>query len=246
MNRNAYPSQLTGPLMTWPAASVMPDARLVFTMMLIWTAAFPRIAGSISREIRCRPGWRRSSRGRKEKPSRRRLGTCQRSCRRPPASTPNAIETIKPCPNDRPIVKPAATPTSTEPMLKNTEASAGTPKRSHAFNTPIACAASVTSSRNGNMMRVSSTASSNLPGTCSNPGAISRTSCGVRTIPATHRAPTTSSRAVATTLDSSRAARLSLPARYSVKIGTKAEERAPSANRLRVRLGMRIPSRNAS
>ena len=40
-NRNAYPSQLTGPFNARPAASVRPDARLAFTITLICTAALP-------------------------------------------------------------------------------------------------------------------------------------------------------------------------------------------------------------
>ena len=42
-------------------------------------------------------------------------------------------------------------------------------------------------------MRVSVTASSNLPGTRANPGASSHTSCGLKIMPSTHTAPTTSS-----------------------------------------------------
>src|ERR1035438_542172 len=124
-------------------------------------------------------------------------------------------------------------------MLKNAEASVGMPKRSQALRAPMACAASATSTRKGYMMRVSSTASSNLPGTARNPGASRATSCGLKIMPSAHTAPTTRTSAVATTFESSAASRFPLPVRYWAKTGTKAEEKAPSANRLRVRLGMR-------
>src|ERR1035441_2538015 len=68
---------------------------------------------------------------------------------------------------------------------------------------PMACAASATSSRNGNMMRVSVTANANLPGTRANPDASSHTSCGLKTMPSTQIPPTTSSSAVATRFESS-------------------------------------------
>ena len=71
----------------------------------------------------------------------------------------------------------------------------------------MACAANATSSRKGNMMRVSSTVSANLPGTCSNPGASSRTNCGLKIIPSTQSGPTASTSAVATRLESSAASR---------------------------------------
>ena len=63
-------------------------------------------------------------------------------------------------------------------MLKKVDASAGTAKRLQAFKTPMACAASATSSRNGNMMRVIFTASSNLPGTWRNLRPAARPSAG--------------------------------------------------------------------
>ena len=79
-----------------------------------------------------------------------------------------------------------------------------------AFSMPMACAASATSSRNGNMTRVSVTANSNLPGTRANPDASSHTSCGLNIMPSTQIAPTTSSSAVATRLESSAASRFAL------------------------------------
>src|SRR5580658_8268086 len=79
MNRNAYPSQLTGP--SYPrTGSEIPDARFVLTATLISTAAFPKIAGPIMRRIRCKPGCDQSKAAWKRYPSLRRLGNCQHNC----------------------------------------------------------------------------------------------------------------------------------------------------------------------
>ena len=50
-------------------------------------------------------------------------------------------------------------------MLNTVEAEAGTPNTKRAFSIPITAAASETKRMKGNRMRVSRTASSNLPGT---------------------------------------------------------------------------------
>ncbi len=131
-------------------------------------------------------------------------------------------------------------------MLKNVDAMAGTPKRLDALSTPIACAASATRSRNGNIVRVMVTASSSFPGTSAKCGTSHRTSCGAKIIPAAHRLPTTIISAVATRFANRAASSLVRVDRYSVNVGTKALDNAPSANRSRVRLGMRNPSMNAS
>ena len=55
------------------------------------------------------------------------------------------------------------TPPRIEPMLNIIDALAGTPKRCLELSMPIASAAMATSSRKGNMIRVSSTVSSVLP-----------------------------------------------------------------------------------
>ena len=131
-------------------------------------------------------------------------------------------------------------------MLKNVDARAGTAKRLQALSTPMACAASATSSKNGNMMRVIFTASSNLPGTWRNPSASKRTSVGLKMTPNTQTTPTIRISAVATRFERTAASLLPFCESVCVKMGTKAEDRAPSANRSRVRLGMRNPSRKAS
>ena len=96
------------------------------------------------------------------------------------------------------------------------------------------------------MMRVMRTASSNLPGTSAYPGARRCTSTGAKMMPAAHTTPTTMISAVATRLTSRTASSLLRWLRYSLKVGTKALDSAPSANRSRVRLGIRNPSMNAS
>jgi hypothetical protein len=146
-----------------------------------------------------------------------------------------------------PNQKPREIPKTSEPMLKKVEASVGTAKRPQAFRIPMACAASATTSRNGNMMRVSAMARENLPGSAvAQPGASSPTSAGLNTAPKMHTRPTIRITAVAARLESSAASFFPLVERYSVKVGTKAEDRAPSAKRSRVRFGMRKPRENAS
>ena len=61
----------------------------------------------------------------------------------------------------------------------------------------MACAASATRSRNGNMTRVMWTASSNLPGTWWNPSASRSTRAGLKITPSTQNAPTIRISAVA-------------------------------------------------
>jgi len=65
---------------------------------------------------------------------------------------------IRLTPIQRPTVYPNPRPKATEPTLKQVEESAGTPNWFKAFRMPMACADSATSSRNGNITRVSVTA----------------------------------------------------------------------------------------
>ena len=97
-------------------------------------------------------------------------------------------------------MKPMIKPQVTLPTLNITDDSAGMPNLRQAFSTPMACAASATSSRNGNMMRLRRTASSYLPGTWRNPCAKRSTSCGLKATPRAHNAPTIMMMAVATRL----------------------------------------------
>src|SRR5438270_2748966 len=145
-----------------------------------------------------------------------------------------------------PSTYPINSPKPTLPMLKNVDANAGTKNWLHAFSTPMACAASATSSRNGNMIRVITTASANLAGSERKPVARTVTSAGAKTTPSAQIVPTTTMSAVATRFASSTTSLRLRVVRYSVKVGTNADERAPSANRSRVRLGMRKPRLNAS
>ncbi len=102
-------------------------------------------------------------------------------------------------PSHGPNPKPSSRPNATEPALKNAEASAGTPNWLHAFSTPIACAASATSSRNGNMICVSRTAAAVFSGSAwVQLGVSSGTNHGAAAIPNRHRPPTNRMIAVAT------------------------------------------------
>jgi hypothetical protein len=65
-------------------------------------------------------------------------------------------------------------------------------------------------------------------------------------MPKAHKLPTTIRTAVVTRLARTAASLRLFVLRYWVKVGTNADESAPSAKRSRVRLGMRNPSRNAS
>src|SRR5437867_7255503 len=137
-------------------------------------------------------------------------------------------------------------PPTIEPRLKKAEAAAGTPKTWRVLRTPIATAARATRSRNGNMMRVSSTVSSALPGMAAKPGAMAVTSAGASQMPARVRAPTTIASAFTTRLASRQAAASPSCSSRQVKVVTKAAERAPSANRSRSRFGIRKAVMKAS
>src|SRR5256885_335316 len=81
-------------------------------------------------------------------------------------------------------------PPTIEPRLKKAEAAAGTPKMWRVLRIPIATAASATRRRKGNMMRVSVTVSSTLPGISAKPGAMAVTSAGASQMPASVVVPT--------------------------------------------------------
>ena len=66
----------------------MLDAKLVLTMTLTCTEALPTIAGAIRSKILRSPGCEKLMRGRKTKPERIKLGTCQINCQAPPSTTP--------------------------------------------------------------------------------------------------------------------------------------------------------------
>ena len=96
------------------------------------------------------------------------------------------------------------------------------------------------------MILVILTASSNLPGTWRNPSANRWTRTGLKMTPKMQNEPTSRISAVATKFDKTAASLRPFCAKVWVKMGTNAEERAPSANRSRVKLGMRKPNRKAS
>ena len=130
------------------------------------------------------------------------------------------------------------------PTLKSAGASAGAVKRDWAFSMPMATAESETSSRNGIMIRVRRAANSASSGP--NPGASSRTITGAATSPQSTTPPTTTRTSPTSPLASRRASSLPRFAWASAKVGTNADESAPSAKRSRSRFGMRNATTKAS
>ena len=124
--------------------------------------------------------------------------------------------------------------------------SAGTKNTLRELSIPMQAAASATSSRNGATMRVSTTVSSNLPGTSVKAPASRCTSGSAKTMAATTSVPVTRINAFSTELPSCQARSRPSMVRALLKVGTSAALIAPSANRSRSRLGTRNATRNAS
>ena len=131
-------------------------------------------------------------------------------------------------------------------MLKNPDESAETAKRPCELSTPIAFAASVTNSRNGIMIRVKTTVSSNLPSISAYPGKINVTMLGAKTAPTAQIPATNGTISVVSRLENRFAS--SLPRLESVceNVVTNAADNAPSARRSRKRFGIRYAATNAS
>jgi hypothetical protein len=119
-------------------------------------------------------------------------------------------------------------------------------KRWWALSAPIASAASPTSTRYGNITRVSVTARSKSPVSARQPGAMIATTWCESRIP---RAETTHRTTMAAPVAArARRAKAAGPprVRVSVKTGITAVESAPSPRSRRSRFGMRKATRNAS
>ena len=125
-----------------------------------------------------------------------------------------------------------------EPILKNDEAIAGTPKTLRAFSMPMTCAPSETSRMKGNMICASSTVSCNFSGSCLNPVTVIESSTGARSMPPTAmiEIPTMSSEP--TLFASRQAAGSPSVAIFLEKVVMNAVESAPSAKRSRSRFGV--------
>src|SRR6185295_6294953 len=95
-------------------------------------------------------------------------------------------------------------------------------------------------------MRSIATVSPNLPGSAAKPGADRYTTRGASTMPTAAAASSARNSAVETQSTSARVASGDSRLRTSPRIGTKACENAPSANRRRIRLGMRRATKKAS
>ena len=92
------------------------------------------------------------------------------------------------------------------------------------------------------MIRVIEHGKLELAGIVLKSGSDQQTSIRLNSTPSAQNVPTTRMIAVATRLARRAASSLLLFARYSVKIGTNADDSAPSANRSLVRLGIRNAS----
>jgi len=132
----------------------------------------------------------------------------------------------------------------TDAMLNTADANAGRPKLPTALSTPMDWAASATSTRNGNMMRVSLTASSNFPH-LRETGRQQRTNCGLKIIPASEIAPTASSSAVPTT-GPVRRPRAGCRGQRAGEDGHERRRERAFRERSRARMGMRNASAKAS
>jgi hypothetical protein len=86
-------------------------------------------------------------------------------------------------------------------------------------------------------MRIRSTVSANLSGVAEKPGATTRMTRGAPSTPRAATTMSTTNRKVATRLMSRWVSASPRWLRYSARMGTKAWEKAPSANRRRSRLG---------
>ena len=125
-----------------------------------------------------------------------------------------------------------------DPTLNIAGETAGIKNRCSEFSMPISAAASATIVRNGNMMRVSITVSSSLPGTAAYFAANAVVMGQAKTRPIATTASVANTRALITILPRRHAR--SRPSRVSVRVnvGTNAALIAPSANRSRTRFGI--------
>ena len=87
---------------------------------------------------------------------------------------------------------------------------------------------------------------SSLPEIEAKPGAKARTSHGAVTYPISHSSASTENRVTMSWRPNAQASASPRFSRYSVKVGTKADDMAPSANRSRSRFGIRNATLKAS
>ena len=130
--------------------------------------------------------------------------------------------------------------------LRKTGAIAGIKNSPSELRMPIEIAAHDTASRNGNMMRVMVTVTSNFSGFEVNSGARVLTSSGLAIIPTSVSMPTTTRMAQNVRLVSLKAFCCPSFSRIPLNVGTKAALIAPSANRSRNRFGIRKATLKAS
>src|SRR5438874_3505118 len=115
-----------------------------------------------------------------------------------------------------------------------------------AFRTPVASAASPTSTRYGNIARVRSVARAACAGSDAKPGAITWRIHGAARIPSSVVSVSASSASARTARSMRRSSRCGRVTVYSLKTGIMAVESAPSARSRRRMFGIRKATKNAS
>jgi hypothetical protein len=208
---------------------------------LIWATEEPNRVGTISRMIRRTSGELQPQRGTASRSRRRSVGNWNASWRMPASRIAQPMAMIGVCSRG---ASQSAPPIMHR--LRITGVSAGKPNLWKLLSAPPHRAVNETKSRKGNVRRSRLTVSSNLSGDSTAPGENSAVTWGAKRTP---RATTTRSTppSVPAVRDMScfrsSCGRVSLT---SVNTGTKAVEKEPSANRRRMKFGMRNATQNAS
>ena len=201
----------------------------------------PNRVGIIRRMIRRTCGWFQPQRGSVSRFNPRKAGSRNSSCRIPASSTAQPSARMGTCRRGASHSAPAIMQ-----ILRMTGARAGSAKRWKLLRTPPASAVSDTNSRYGNVSRSRSVVSASFSGSSSAPGAKVNASCGAKINPIAVMTSSTPPSVPATRAVSSRnSAGLRVSLTW-VNTGTKAVENDPSANRRRMKFGMRNAMTKAS
>ena len=212
---------------------------------LIWLTETPSSAGTMSKPIRRTPtSCQHARRFNLKRGSRSILCSawnCSPSCNRPPMITPQARALTGG--SNQPWAKSAIPMRLT---FSSTGVKAGTENLPQVFNIPAANATIDIKKIYRKVIRVRVTASSNLSGVSRNPGAERVTMAGAHQMPSRATSSTTAPSKVPVRSIRRRVSSAPRCLRYSPSSGTKAWEKAPSANIRRNRLGSLNATKNAS
>ena len=180
-------------------------------------------------------------RGRCNRPSPRTAGSRNIHCSTPATSTAQPIAMIGTCSRGASHSAPRIMQ-----ILRITGASAGSAKWWKLFNTPADSAFNDTKKMNGKVSRTRSVVRSNLCGLSSAPGANIEATCGAKIMPSAVTSSSTPLSVPDTRASSSFSSSREPVCLTSVNTGTNAVENDPSANRRRMKLGMRKAMTKAS